>query len=309
VRRIAALLLVPVLLALAACGTGTGESPPGEAADNLPEVSGKVGEKPKITATGAPQATLQVKVLSDGTGPAVKKGEFLVADYLGQLWRENKVFDSSFDRGPVGVRIGEGQVIAGWDEGLVGKKVGSRVLLVIPPDKGYGSSGQPQADIRADDTLVFVIDVLGSHGVKSAASGQAVTPSKSLPVVSGATPPEITIPKGDKPPSSLVSQVLVEGAGSAVEKGQLLVAQYTGVLWRDGKPFDSSWSRGQPASFGIGINQVIPGWDEGLVGKKIGSRVLLVIPPDKGYGKKGAAQAGIRGDDTLVFVVDVIGAY
>jgi len=307
VRRIAALLLVPLLLAPAACASD--DSGGGGSSSGLPEVSGSVGAEPKITATGAPASTLQVKVLSDGEGPAVKKGEFLVADYLGQLWRDNKVFDNSYNRGPAGFRIGEGQVIPGWDEGLVGKKIGSRVLLVIPPDKGYGSKGQPDADIRADDTLVFVVDVLGAHAAKAAASGQTVELSSSLPAVSGAAAPKIAIPRGEKPPTSLISQMVVKGDGPAVTKGQLLVSQYTGVLWRDGKTFDSSWDRGQPASFGIGVGQVIKGWDEGLVGKPVGSRVLLVIPPGKGYGKSGAPQASIRGDDTLVFVVDVIGAY
>jgi peptidylprolyl isomerase len=301
VRRIAALLLLPSLLLPAACASGAG--------DALPKVSGRVGDRPTINASGEPKSTLQVKVLSHGSGPVVEKGQFLVADYLGQLWRDNKVFDNSFDHGPVGFRIGEGQVIRGWDEGLVGKKIGSRVLLVIPPDKGYGSRGQPEADIRGDDTLVFVVDVLGAHAAKAAAAGKTVAPSKALPAVSGATAPKITIPEGEQPPASLVSQVLVQGEGPAVKKGQLLVTQYTGVLWRGGKKFDSSWDRGQPASFGIGVGQVIRGWDEGLIGKKLGSRVLLVIPPDKGYGAKGAAQAGIRGDDTLVFVVDVVGAY
>jgi peptidylprolyl isomerase len=299
VRRIAALLLVPLLLAPAACGTDS---------SGLPEVTGRVGETPTVTASGEPSGTLQVKVLSAGSGPVIKKGEFLVADYLGQLWRGNKVFDNSYDRGPVGVRIGAGQVIPGWDEGLVGKKIGSRVLLVIPPDKGYGSNGQPDADIRGDDTMVFVVDVLGTHAPAATATGTKLPAPSSLPAVSGTTAPKITIPEG-KPPASLVSQVLVRGAGPAVRKGQLLVTQYTGVLWRDGKTFDSSWKRGQPASFGIGIGQVIRGWDEGLVGKPVGSRVLLVIPPDKAYGKNGAPQAGIRPDDTLVFAVDIIGAY
>jgi FKBP-type peptidyl-prolyl cis-trans isomerase len=183
------------------------------------------------------------------------------------------------------------------------------VLLVIPPDKGYGSRGQAQAGIRGDDTLVFVVDVLGTHPVTAAASGKRVSSPRSLPAVSGTRAPRITIPEGEQPPAKLVSQVLVRGDGPVVRRGNLLVTQYSGVLWRDGKVFDSSWQRGQPASFGIGVGQVIRGWDEGLVGKTVGSRVLLVIPPDKGYGTKGAPQAGIRGDDTLVFVVDLVGAY
>ena len=72
------------------------------------------------------------------------------------------------------------------------------------------------------------------------------------------------------------------------------------------KPFDESYSK-SPASFGIGNGQVIPGWDKTLVGQKVGSRVILAIPPKEGYGKKGQPDAGIKGTDTLYFVVDILG--
>ena len=99
------------------------------------------------------------------------------------------------------------------------------------------------------------------------------------------------------------------GPGTAVAKGDLLVVQYVGKLWRTGKTFDASWLRGAPVGFTIGVGQVIPGWDTGLVGKKVGSRVLLVLPPKDGYGSAGNTQAGIKGTDTLVFVVDLLGAF
>ena len=84
--------------------------------------------------------------------------------------------------------------------------------------------------------------------------------------------------------------------------------QYTGVIWRTKKVFDSSWSRKQPYTTEIGVGQVIKGWDTGLVGQTVGSRVLLVIPPADGYGSAGSSAAGIKGTDTLVFVVDIIAA-
>jgi peptidylprolyl isomerase len=82
------------------------------------------------------------------------------------------------------------------------------------------------------------------------------------------------------------------------------------VNWRTGSVFDSSWERSLPYSFKIGASpsQVIPGWDQGLVGQTVGSRVLLVIPPKDAYGSAGQSQAGIKGTDTLVFVVDIISA-
>jgi peptidylprolyl isomerase len=84
---------------------------------------------------------------------------------------------------------------------------------------------------------------------------------------------------------------------------------YTGVIWGSGKQFDSSWDRRTPADFTIGTGNVIPGWDTGLVGQTVGSQVLLVVPPDQGYGSNGNSQAGIAGTDTLVFVVDILDAY
>ena len=88
-----------------------------------------------------------------------------------------------------------------------------------------------------------------------------------------------------------------------------MVVQYTGVNWRTGKVFDSSWSRDEPFAFILGEGQVIKGWDDGLLGQKVGSRVMLVIPPADGYGSAGNSGAGIKGTDTIVFVVDILGAY
>jgi peptidylprolyl isomerase len=84
--------------------------------------------------------------------------------------------------------------------------------------------------------------------------------------------------------------------------------QYVGVNWRTQKVFDSSWARNQPYSTPIGVGDVIKGWDIGLVGQTVGSRVLLVIPPADGYGSVGNSSADIEGTDTLVFVVDIIAA-
>ena len=106
----------------------------------------------------------------------------------------------------------------------------------------------------------------------------------------------------------MVTQVLIKGAGPAVTAGQTITVHYTGVKW-DGKQFDSSWDRAQPLDTPIGTGSVIPGWDEGLLGQTVGSQVLLVVPPDKGYGTSGSSDGKIKGTDTLVFVVDILDAY
>jgi peptidylprolyl isomerase len=110
-----------------------------------------------------------------------------------------------------------------------------------------------------------------------------------------------------KPDGKLRSAVLIQGTGKTVAKGQNITVDYLGEVYGAKKPFDESYSK-EPASFGIGTGQVIPGWDKTLVGQKVGSRVILAIPPKEGYGKTGQPQAGIKGTDTLYFVVDILGA-
>jgi peptidylprolyl isomerase len=130
----------------------------------LPEASGTFGDKPVLTfpASAAP-AELEVVVLSQGDGAIVNAGDDLKVHYLGQAWGGG-VFDNSYDRGEsISFPIGIGAVIGGWDLGLVGKQVGSRVLLSIPPRHGYGDRGVPQAGIKGTDTLVFVVDIVGTN--------------------------------------------------------------------------------------------------------------------------------------------------
>lgn len=101
-----------------------------------------------------------MEVLHEGDGPVVGEGDTIAAHYLGQVW-DGQVFDTSFDRGqPLVFQAGVGQVIQGWDQGLVGQTVGSRILLSIPPSLGYGDYGVPQAGIQGGDTLVFVTDIV-----------------------------------------------------------------------------------------------------------------------------------------------------
>ncbi len=128
----------------------------------LPTASGTFGDKPVLTFPegGAPSG-LQVQVLEEGTGPVVEAGRTIVVNYLGQTWGGH-VFDNSYDRNStIDFPIGVGAVIGGWDKGLVGRNVGDRVLLSIPPEHGYGMRGVPQAGIGGGDTLVFVVDVVG----------------------------------------------------------------------------------------------------------------------------------------------------
>ncbi|MBO6003607.1 MAG: FKBP-type peptidyl-prolyl cis-trans isomerase [Aeriscardovia sp.] len=120
---------------------------------------------------------------------------------------------------------------------------------------------------------------------------------------------DITFDNPDQPQNpSLICQELVKGDGAKVEKGDTVTVNYSGVVWGKKDPFDSSFARREPASFPIGEGMLIRAWDETLVGKTVGSRLLIVAPSDYAYGKRGVREAGIAGGDTLVFVVDILSA-
>jgi peptidylprolyl isomerase len=118
--------------------------------------------------------------------------------------------------------------------------------------------------------------------------------------------PEIDFPDGE-PPLELVIVDEIVGDGPEAEVGHTVVAHYVGVAFSTGEEFDSSWSRGDPLAFPLGKGRVIKGWDQGLVGMRVGGRRKLVIPSDLAYGKQGAGGA-IAPGETLIFVVDLVDA-
>jgi peptidylprolyl isomerase len=118
--------------------------------------------------------------------------------------------------------------------------------------------------------------------------------------------PEIEVPSGQPPPDRLGVEDIAVGEGDEAVAGREVEVHYVGVSWSTGEQFDASWDRGDTFTFGLGSGQVIQGWDEGVAGMKTGGRRRITIPPDLGYGKRGAGSV-IGPDETLVFVVDLIG--
>jgi peptidylprolyl isomerase len=116
--------------------------------------------------------------------------------------------------------------------------------------------------------------------------------------------PQIDFPEGP-PPSQLEVTDVLAGEGDEATPGQTAIVHYVGVAYSSGEEFDASWNRGEPFAFPLGAGHVIAGWDRGVVGMKVGGRRRLVIPPDLGYGDRGAGSA-IAPGETLIFVVDLI---
>jgi peptidylprolyl isomerase len=136
-------------------------------------------------------------------------------------------------------------------------------------------------------------------------TGIAPIPTADLsPAGAFGTRPTVTVPSGS-PPSQLEAWDLIVGSGATATAGETVNVQYDGYSWTNKKEFDASWNRGQAFSFPLGEGQVIKGWDEGVVGMKVGGRRELIIPPSLGYGAQSPTSA-IAPNDTLIFVVDLV---
>ena len=230
-----------------------------------------------VTASG-----LQIDDTVPGTGAEARAGQGVTVHYTGWLHDpqapdgRGRKFDSSKDRGePFEFQLGAGSVIRGWDEGVQGMKAGGTRVLTIPPGLGYGARGAGGV-IPPDATLVFEVELLAE-------------PERR--------PLEITD--------------LVVGSGAVAASGARVSVHYTGWLHdpsapdRRGRKFDSSKDRGTPFRFQLDAGMVIRGWDEGVQGMQVGGTRVLVIPPELGYGARGAGGV-IPPHATLVFEVELL---
>ncbi len=278
-------------------------------------VTGAFNKDPKIAWPEVkPYTTSRIEQLIKGDGERLQNGDTAYVNFETYQWtgaKEHEEKSSSYaGDGPTALPVG-GQGGSGFkklDEAMDGATLGSRYLVTMPV-KELGETAQ-ETGLEKDDNVVFVVDIVTKQ--YKIAGDMAKQDDDKLPEVTAPAKdgeaPGIKLPEGDAP-KELTVKTLIEGSGPVVEKGQKLSAHYKGVIWKGGKEFDSSYANGDPAAFEIGTGAVIPGWDKALVGLKAGSRVLVVIPPADGYGEKGNESAGIKGDDTLVFVVDVLTSY
>ncbi|MEP6796848.1 MAG: FKBP-type peptidyl-prolyl cis-trans isomerase [Lapillicoccus sp.] len=249
-----------------------------------------------------------VKVLTPGTGATSTTDSLVTVKQALYVGGTGKLVDSAYTaKSPPSVfYTSDAQTIPGLLTALTGVQKGSRVLFAIPPAEAFGDQGQTAASIGPKDDLVVVADVINVTLPQPEAKGTAVAPVAGQPAVTFAGGvPSIAIPAAPAP-TSLVSQLLIDGTGPAVSAGQSVIVNYTGVVYATKTKFDSSWDRKTHFGFPTNAGAVIPGWDKGLVGKKVGSRVLLVIPPADGYA--ATEKQGIPANSTLVFVVDILAA-
>jgi peptidylprolyl isomerase len=316
-RRIAATLLVPLVACAALAGCSSSGSSAASNTNAAVKVSGTFDKTPKVTIPDEkPSSNLVYSTPIKGTGAKLVSGDYTLANVTIYKWSGTKstLLDSTYSS--YAQLIPSDLGLPGLATALKNATLGSRVIAVLPPKYAYGSNGNSEIGVSGSDTLVWVLDLLQQFSPDAAATGTRVSqgggnlPTVSFPLIGDA--PTVTIPK-NSPPTKLSVTTLIKGSGPKLALGDTVVAQYVGVNWRTKKVFSESWSSSaeapsQPFSFQLG-GQVITGWNDGLPGVRVGSRVMLVIPPELGYGPAGGQpSAGIKKTDTLVFIIDVVGA-
>ncbi|MDT0490363.1 FKBP-type peptidyl-prolyl cis-trans isomerase [Streptomyces griseus] len=316
-RRAAAALVVPALLFTAACGGSDSKDTDAQKSGAVAKVSGKFGAEPKIDVPDDAKASDDVVVseVLAGKGAEVKKGDTVRLDYagnieaLGSTWAQRPGTDAKAPRTQIVQEIGQAGAMlpSKITDALAGQKVGSRVQIEGTAQGIVGDQLNPDLGIKPTDPLIWVIDIVNAKKIdkKAEAKGDQAASEAGMPEVKAPSQKAatITIPKGEKAPKDLQQQVLIKGEGAEVKAGEGLVVQYTGVKWEDGKKFDSSWDNNGATVFPIGVNAVIEGWDKALVGKNVGDRVLLTIPPNLAYGASPTSELA---KNNLVFVVDIL---
>ncbi|HYH76198.1 MAG TPA: FKBP-type peptidyl-prolyl cis-trans isomerase [Arthrobacter sp.] len=308
-RRLLA-ILIPGLLLLTACGGGTPAAPEPtsqSAGDTAKFDSLKLTENGDKKAPGVEftkpldVAEPTVKVIAEGNGDAVKANQVANISILALNGTDGTTLEDTFEGEPEPLELNDelktGSAII--YNAFVGSKVGSTLALAVP------GQAAPAAGAQAQPTQLLLIKVLSVKdlpGLLSSEETDKLDAEGKLPKVSfdDKGVPSVEIPKMDAP-AGLSAKVLTEGSGDTVSAEDTIDANYTGWRWEDGQKFDSSYDRGEVATFPL--TGVIKGWTLGLAGQKVGSKVLLTIPSSLAYGDSAAAQGKPAGP--LVFVVEI----
>lgn len=318
-RTASALVLSTALVgSLVACTAPGGSAacepvvPTGQAAGYV-EATGAFGAQPEVDFPTPLQTDgTQQAVIDAGEGDPIAAGQ--IVDFQVSLFNGEDgelITASSYDAAEPPLRRTAGSGIDLLAEAVQCAQVGSRIAVTGTIADVFGADTlDPSLGLGNDDAIVMVLDVQAAY--LGRATGIPQLGASGIPAVV-TTPdgiPGVTIPNED-PPTELRAHTLVLGQGAAIEEGDRAVVHYTGLLWATRTVFDSSWDRGAPAtltitSFENDPNGVVPGLAEALIGRTVGSQVIVVIPPELGY-PAGQAPATIPDGSTMVFVVDILG--
>ena len=246
-------------------------------------------EEPKVTLPKVAPTKLVITDITEGTGAGAAAGDLIAVHYVGVLSSDGTRFDGNFGSSPFSLTLGKGQVIKGWDEGLLGMKTGGMRQLDIPADLAYGDSGSGSV-IKPGAALSFVVEMAGI-----------------IPATDPADEPKLTI-AGAAASSTLQSKDLVEGKGEAIAAGDTVALHIVAYRGDTGEKITSTWPEGAPVSLTLEEGGSLPGIIKGVPGMKVGGRRQMTIPFADAFGPDGNTEMKLPAKTDLVLVVDVIAA-
>lgn len=293
VRNFSALIAVAGL-ALTACGgdgSVSGISTPESEISLAPGDPADESTEPDVDLPTEIPTELMITDISVGAGDEAGEGDTVFVYYVGVLSADGSRFDGNFDGEPFAVTLGQGAVIQGWDEGLLGMKVGGRRQLDIPADLAYGEAGSGDA-IPPNSAISFVVDLLAV-----------------VPAIDPDDEPEIMSLKNPGMLSDLVIEDLAVGDGAEAEAGSTVVVQIIAFRSDTGEKLVSTWSDPSPVTFTLVTDGALPGIVEGVPGMKVGGRRILNIPYADAFGDAGNTELGLPEKTDLVLVVDLFAAF
>jgi peptidylprolyl isomerase len=315
VRRTLAALPVTVVLLAGAVGCGSDDTAKAASEEPVPDavpgvtVTGDFGKEPTIKVDDLDVDKPVDGVVITGDGPEVDEDSKLNYRYRIVYGSSGKEIATSFaDDNPQHLEVA--QQPDGVKDALVGSTVGSRVVIALPVEDFVGKGQASQFGLDAKDDLVMVLDIVSETAeALDGPEGDAVDPPADAPQVVEEDGAVTGLDFGSapaKPSDELQVIPLVKGSGDPVGEGDTVTVDYYGAVYGESKAFDESYSA-EPVSFPLAKGSLIDGWVQGLDGVTVGSRVMLVIPSELGYGAAGSGST-IPPDSTLVFVIDVLGA-
>jgi FKBP-type peptidyl-prolyl cis-trans isomerase len=267
------------------------DTAPGTATPGVEPADYPADEQPRAIRPCTLPTALQITVLRPGSGRPAAAGDQLFMDYFGVRSEDGTVFDESYSRGePLNFKLGQGNVIPGWDQGLMGAQDGALIRLDIPAELAYGD--QPSGEIiQPGDALTFITEV--RLVVKATTSADA--------------PLDVTVPSSEGA-TEVTTQDLVVGTGPELQSGQTAVIHAMLVRGDNLVVLTNTWSTNSPTQIQLvegGVN--LPGLVEGLLGANVGTRRVITMPPEDAFGEAGAPQQGLPAGTDLIVIVEVIG--
>lgn len=292
---------------LSACSSSS--DAPKSAADTMNGISakGKPGSKPEISFDTPLKVENQShQVIQEGDGDVIQDGDRVCTRSIAIDSKNGKEINSTWDEETpeCSIVIDKTSIPAYYDV-FRGQKINTTIAIGIDDQQEGGQSGSGK-DSQGSSYIMALTFVSKTKDLKRAEGEKVKDIPADLPKISLSNTGKPSLDLNNyKPTNTLVSQTLIRGKGAKVGEHQTVSANYTGWLASDGKQFDSSWDRGQASDFSL--DQVVKGWQQGLAGQTVGSQVLVIVPPDLGYGDQ--EKSGIPANSTLIFVVDILAAY